>query len=101
VIDQLTHETLTNNLQSKFRTLAGPNTYIELELIEVSALTVFPHQEQFTIVFRGPREAPLGQGTRLFAHENLGESEVFIVPIRDDEQYIYYEAVFNRLRNAS
>ena len=101
MIEQLTHETLTKNLQTKFRTLAGPDKYVEVELIEVSALTGLPHQEQFTITFRGPREAGLGQGTRLFAHENLGESEVFIVPIRNDEHYIYYEAVFNRLRNVS
>ena len=99
--DQLTHEALTNNLETKFRTLAGPDKYVELELIEVSALALFPHQEQFTIIFRGPREAALGQGMRLFAHENLGESEVFIVPIRNDSQYFYYEAVFNRLRNPS
>ena len=101
MIEQFTHEALTNNLQTKCRTLAGPDKYLELELIEVSALTIFPHQEQFTIILRGPRDAGLGQGTRLFVHENFGESEVFIVPIRSDEQYIYYEAVFNRLRTVS
>lgn len=97
--DHLTHEALTNNLQTVFRTPVDADKYVELELIEVSPLTVSAQQEQFTVILRGPRAIELGQGLRWFIHETLGKSEIFIVPIRHDQQFLYYEAVFNRLRN--
>lgn len=97
MIDQLTHEALIKNIQTKFRMSIGPERQIELELVKVSELKVFPGQEQFGIEFRGPGEAFLGQGTRSLSHHNLGEFELFLVPIRQDAQGVYYEAIFNRL----
>jgi hypothetical protein len=40
----------------------------------------------------------LDQGVRNFIHDQMGQFELFIVPIRQDAQGFYYEAVFNRLR---
>jgi hypothetical protein len=39
----------------------------------------------------------LDQGTRFFKHDQMGEFEIFIVPMRQDEQGFYYEAIFNRV----
>lgn len=97
--DQLTHEAFTNNLQTKFHVTAGPDRIVELELTEVSELKSSARQEQFAIVFRGPSDAFLGQGTRLLSHERMGQFDLFIVPIKQDEQGFYYEAVFNRVRD--
>jgi hypothetical protein len=69
-----------------------------MELFDVSELKQYPRQEEFTLTFRGPADAFLGQGPRLFRHEQMGECELFIVPIRQDEHGYYYEAVFNRIR---
>jgi hypothetical protein len=41
----------------------------------------------------------LGQGVRNFEHEQMGKFELFIVPVEQDEQGFYYEAVFNRIRD--
>jgi hypothetical protein len=53
--------------------------------------------EGFSLVFRGVRHLALGQNTSRFEHEALGRFEMFIVPVdRPDQDYAYYQAVFNR-----
>lgn len=95
--DSLTHEAFTKHLESKFQVRIETGTSVELTLIEVSELKLLPGQEHFSILFRGPGEVFLGQGTFLVEHEDLGRFALFVVPIRQDEQGYYYEAVFNRL----
>lgn len=94
----LTHEAFAQNANTKFRVQAGENTPVDLELIEVTELKLYPRQEEFTITFRGPLNAYLDQGVRLFTHDQMGEFELFIVPIKQDADGFYYEAVFNRIR---
>ena len=94
----LTHEEFVENLNTKFHLSTDDTNIVELELTEVSELKLFATQEQFSIVFRGPRERFLGQGIRPLDHEKLGRFELFLVPIREDAEGYYYEAVFNRFR---
>ena len=95
----LTHEEFSKNANTKFQVQIGEDTHVELELTEISEIKLHPQQEEFTIVFRGPLDGFLGQGARNFTHNEMGQFELFIVPIRKDAQGFYYEAVFNRLRN--
>lgn len=94
----LTHEVFAQQAKSKFQVEVDENTDVELELAEVSELKVYPQQEEFVLLFRGPLDAFLGQGARNFKHDEMGQFELFIVPIRQDAQGFYYEAVFNRIR---
>ena len=94
----LTHETFAQHANSKFLVQVDENTGAELELTEISELKLHPSQEEFSIVFRGPLDIFLGQGVRAVKHEQMGEFELFLVPIRQDQQGFYYEAVFNRIR---
>lgn len=94
----LTHEAFVQQANSKFQVEVDENTGVELELAEVSELKVYPQQEEFVLLFRGPVDVFLGQGARNFKHDKMGEFELFIVPIRQDAQGFYYEAVFNRIR---
>jgi hypothetical protein len=94
----LTHEVFTQHANSKFQVQVDELTGVDLELTEVSELKLYPHQEEFVIVFRGPLDKFLGQGVRSFSHDQMGQFELFLVPIKQDEQGFYYEAVFNRLR---
>lgn len=96
----LTHEEFTKNANTNFQVEADENTQVELELTAVSGLKLYPRQEEFTLEFRGPLNQFLGQGLRNFKHDQMGRFELFIVPIRQTEQGFYYEAVFNRLRDA-
>jgi hypothetical protein len=94
----LTHEQFAENLNTKFHVSADGINIVELELAEISELKLIATQEQFSVVFRGPRDRFLGQGTRPLDHEKMGRSELFLVPIREDAEGYYYEAVFNRFR---
>ena len=94
----LTHEAFTQNANTKFQVLLDENATVELELVDVSELKLHPQQEEFALEFRGPSEMFLGQGLRNFAHEQMGEFELFIVPVRQEADGFYYEAVFNRIR---
>jgi len=92
--DSLTHDVFSQHLNSRFHVEQTP---VDLELVEVSELKKYPLQEEFVIVFRGPSNAFLDQGTRSLSHELMGQFVIFMVPIRQDEHGFYYEAVFNRL----
>jgi len=98
VAETLTHEAFRKHLGAKFEVELEPEKSIALDLIEVSELKQFGRQEDFSIVFLGPNETFLGQGTRQMKHEEFGEFEIFIVPISQGENGYRYEAVFNRLR---
>jgi hypothetical protein len=95
--DLLTHETFSKHINTKFQTQLDETNYVDLELAQVSELKLLPEQQEFTIVFRGPSEIFLGQGIRSFTHEQMGQFEMFIVPIAQDEEGFSYEAVFNRI----
>lgn len=94
----LTHAEFTRHAGTNFHVQADEHTVVELELAEVSEIKQYPQQEEFSLVFRGPLEAFLDQGARSFTHDQMGQFELFLVPIRQDERGFYYEAVFNRLR---
>jgi hypothetical protein len=94
----LTHEAFTKNVNTKFQVEADENTQVELELISISELKLRPQQEEFAVQFRGPSDTFLDQGVRNFTHDQMGQFELFIVPIKQNEQGFYYEAVFNRVR---
>jgi hypothetical protein len=51
--------------------------------------------ETFSIVFCGPKDSHLPQGTYKF-QGSVGTFDLFIVPIREDSKGVYYEAVINR-----
>ena len=94
----LTHEEFSRHADTKFQVQVDENSPVELDLIEVSELKIYPQQEEFTLTFRGPLNAFLEQGVRPFRHDQMGEFELFIVPIKQDAEGFYYEAVFNRVR---
>jgi len=95
----LNYEDFVQQAHSNFQIQLEPPNVVDLELTEVSAVKRSETQEEFAITFRGPLDAFLGQGTRSVAHEKMGEFELFLVPVSQDAQGFYYEAVFNRFRD--
>jgi hypothetical protein len=94
----LQHEDFAPRLNNEFRVKVGDTEALDLVLTEVTELKTSPVQEQFSIIFRGPLEKFLGQGLRQFEHDELGHFQLFLVPIKQDDNGFYYESVFNRLR---
>jgi hypothetical protein len=92
-----THEQFVQNSKTNFQVKLDDQNCVDLELSEISDLKVYPGQQQFSVVFRGPNEVFLGQGMRSFQHNQLGQFVLFIVPIRQDVNGYYYEAVFSHL----
>ncbi len=94
--DSLTYEAFAQSLNTNFRVQLDAVSRVDLLLVQVSELKQSSRQEEFAIIFLGPNDTFLGQGTRQFAHDRMGQFDLFIVPIRQDNRGYYYEAVFNR-----
>jgi hypothetical protein len=95
--DVFTHDMFAGLRNETFQVQLDANNQCDVDLVEISDLRKLPAQEMFSIVFRGPRETRLGQGIRQFKHDRTGELAIFIVPIREDDKGVYYEAIFNLL----
>ncbi len=76
------------------------------QMIELIAVTPGPitkggpdgcSYESFSLLFRGPNDPPLQQGTYTFRHEKLGSFDLFTVPIGKGKNGIEYQVVINRL----
>ncbi len=97
MLGTLPKSTFVENLNTVFRARLDDSTVVEMELIEVIDRRSTPKQEQFSLLFRAPADAPTDQGTFLLEHEELAAGELFLVPVTRDEKGLYFQAVFNRL----
>ena len=96
--EDLTRDSLSAQLNTKFRINIEPERVVELELVDVQIHGDAAGQtERFSAFFRGPLGHFLPQSTYRLEHERLGSPEIFIVPIKQDGEGFYYEAVFNRV----
>ena len=71
--------------------------FTELNLREVARL---PHghptrPEPFSLIFEGPVEGALDQGTYFLRHEAIGEHSMFLVPIGEESNSRCYQSIFN------
>jgi hypothetical protein len=92
----LEHEVFSRYLNTPFHISVDEANTIEVDLNEVSELHLSPRQERFELVFRGPRQPLINQGSYRFDHDEMGDFILFIVPVRQDDEGTYYEACFNR-----
>jgi len=83
-------------LKSVFYLSVGDGRSVELTLIELRDGRSTPQQEQFALLFRGPEDILLPQGTYPVEHAQLGAFDLFFVPVGRDPAGIDYEVVFNR-----
>ena len=104
-ISGLTRSTFSEALDwnSTFQIKYGSWDVIDLELIEVSNLKnpgsrkrIEKSDTSFSLLFKGPTGSPLGQDNYMTDHPNIGTFPMFLVPIGEDSEGRYYEAVFNR-----
>jgi hypothetical protein len=98
--DDLNLAAFAGQLQTKFQMRVDPGPALELELIKVEEHQAGPGVESFSLLFRAPGGAPPVQRIYRLTHEQLGELDLFLVPVARDGQGLYYEAVFNQLRQA-
>ena len=71
----------------------------ELDLVSVDRIpgadVTGERREAFSLVFRGRNRTVLPQRIYRLENDQLGELEIFIVPIAQDDDGVSYEAVFS------
>jgi hypothetical protein len=87
----------TEHLGTKFQAYADDSAAVELEMTGATDTGSGPGQEQFSIVFRGPLDALLTQRTYRMEHPRMGTFDLFLVPIKREQDGFYYEACFARM----
>lgn len=99
--DWLTYDDFTGREGQRFAASLGGETVVPLVLVEATESPLDggagPQgqvRRQFTLVFHGPATPVHPQGTYLLAHAELGELEIFLVPVGADAERVRYEAAF-------
>ena len=94
-----------NYSRSTFQPLEGKTFFIgngeqvlQADLIDISDMLETDdgvmQSRQFSLVWRGPADKILDQGTYTVSHPDIGDLELFLVTIGPDESGMRYEAVF-------
>jgi hypothetical protein len=93
-------DNFSRHVNTKFTVRSGSGEPIELELAEVAVrqneVNEQAGMERFSTFFSGPQSSFLPQGTYTFEHPEMGELQIFLVPLGLDKRGYRYEAIFNR-----
>lgn len=93
-------DNFSRNMNTKFTVKVESGEPVEIELVQVAVRQNEPNEqaqmERFSAFFSGPQSAFLPQQTYEFEHPDMGEMEIFLVPIGVDNKGYRYEAIFNR-----
>jgi hypothetical protein len=102
VLESIDITTFAGRVGEVFRLVVDERTTISTRLIAVTpanALSAGPTRAggrtPFSLVFRSPPGAPMPQRIYRLQHEELGDIELFLVPIGPDADGMCYEAVFS------
>ena len=97
MLENLHLESFSEQLNSKFSVKRETGPATELQLIEAGNVgQAAPGHEQFSLVFRGSLDSFLEQAIYSFEHDKIGAFEMFIVPVRRDQEGFLYQAIINR-----
>jgi hypothetical protein len=91
MLDTLTLDDFRPLLHGRFRVAPDDAPAFEVELVHVTEIPREPGgRAPFSLVFQGGPNPPLPQRIYRVEHEELGELDIFLVPIAADQ----YEAIF-------
>jgi len=94
----LTEEEFSRHINTIFELTFG-DEQLQLQLVNVKPYLPQPNEhsgmERFSVYFQGSLDRCLPQLMYHMTHEQMGEMDIFLVPIEKNEQGFRYEAVFN------
>jgi hypothetical protein len=91
MLEDLTIDDFRPLLNERFRIAPDGAEAFEVELVEATEVPREPSgRAPFSLVFQGGPNPPLAQRVYRVEHDELGELDIFLVPIAVDR----YEAVF-------
>jgi len=93
--EQVTIEDFSRNLNTKFKVYRTDEDIFDAELVEALELRNDDILYSFSVIFLLPSEFGFEQRIFKFEHSELGVLELFIVPVRQTDLGIRYEALFN------
>ncbi|MGJ0486811.1 MAG: DUF6916 family protein [Methylomicrobium sp.] len=96
MLENLTKEDWLSYLGDVFVLSAEPDKSLELTLMDVSGFgrRHGAVREAYSLHFRGPITPVLQQSIFGVSHREMGELEIFLVPIGKDADGVQYEAIF-------
>jgi hypothetical protein len=97
MLDEFSQATFDGCLDSDFQIIENATPVCALKLTDVIERTNTPRQETISLLFHGPVAPFVPQGIRRLKHSELGEMDIFLVPVGKEQDGFQYEAVFNRL----
>ena len=99
MLDKLQASDFSKCLNQKFHIRLEGREPLETELIDVRSHSRSgddPEVRQpFSVLFRGPADLQLTQGTFSLENETLGKLDLFLVTIGPDKEGMVHEAVFS------
>lgn len=105
-LDRLAVEDFAATLETSYRLELGADGSVTLTLVEATgagelppapaagADAAPPPRRPFSLLFRGPLDPQLRQATYRLRHAQLGDLEIFLVPVARRADGMRYEAVF-------
>lgn len=93
-----TRAQFAEQLNQTFVIQLGDESILHLTLAEVSEFRESARQARFSLIFTGPGETFLPQQVYSLHHEALGNFDLFLVPVGNEQDNFLYQAVFNQLR---
>jgi hypothetical protein len=94
----LTEAEFSKHVGTNYQLSLDPET-IDLELSEVKGYKAGADEqggmERFSAFFEGPPSVRLPQSLYRLTHDQMGDFDIFLVPISKTERGFRYEAVFN------
>ena len=96
-LSDLHYADFAEHVNTPFLIKGSSGAFLPLLLAEAQDKSNRLSGENFSVVFQGPSNQALSQGTYEFEHRWLGAFYLFIVPMRRDGRTARYEAIFNRV----
>jgi hypothetical protein len=90
-------DAFVESVNTSFAARSDAQPVFMLELVSVTSQVSSETQESFSLMFRAPVDAPSVQGTYRLEHQTLPGMDIFLVPVKRDDNGISFEAVFNHL----
>lgn len=95
MLDQLTAESFQPYLNQTFRVDLPSPIQLDLVLTECTAVGHAGRgRQQFQLIFVGPLQPQLPQRIYRLLHPQMGELDIFLVPVGPNETGMRYQAVF-------
>ena len=92
-----TQQAFSEVLNSRFAVWANDSDPVEFTLVECNEVLSTEWQHCYSLLFRGPSDQPPVQTTYFVENDQLGRMELLLVPVKQDDAGIYFEAVMNHL----